>query len=208
MWFLGYFLITYSFFFYLPLCILRQAQKTARENQRATIIRPFRERIWWKENHFDHVNFMKLWYEMEKSIFNIGRDLDFFVHIPKSIGSLWVNWNHCESKHKLRYSSSIRKEVSGWSAQRPGAKLVAYGGKITHIAAAGPWAVAGSCRFSPASAPVPGKVDAVPDPTASLGPAAVGREWGCAWSLRWAELHVGTVLNNIHTVCMYVVYCM
>lgn len=145
-------------------------------------------------NHFDHVRFTKWWCEMENQDLTLVGIWTFFLHVPGSRGSLWVNWNHCESMHKLRCSSSIRGEVSGCSAQRSGAMLTACRGKITHTAAAGPRAVARSSRFSPASASVPGKVGAVPNPTAGLCPAAVGREWGCAWSLHWSELHVETVL--------------
>lgn len=47
-------------------------------------------------NRFDQVKFMKWWYEMEKSGFNIGRDQDFFLHVHFGWTEIFVracaNW--------------------------------------------------------------------------------------------------------------------
>lgn len=146
-----------------------------------------RERVWKQQssgllekefdsgsNHFDHIKFMKWWYEMGKSRFNIGRDLDFFLHVPGSRESLWVNWNHCESKHKLRYRSLAREDVSECNARRPGAMLEACRGRIIYTAAAGPQAVAGAAS---SHLPVPlSLAKLVLCPTTQ--PAYVQQQWG------------------------------
>lgn len=99
--------------------------------------------------------------------------------------------------HKLRYSTSVREEVSGCSAQRPGGVLAACRGKITHIDAAGPPAVPGAVG---SHLPVPQclpKWVLCPNPQ----PTYVQQQWGGNESV----LGASTEQNCMSELCCFTV---